>query len=71
MRAPTPGRTPSNFIGTNFDDTMLSTRRAGSAVDSFSGLDGVDTVDANAAPAVAWTIDLDILDPRVLTIWRT
>jgi hypothetical protein len=52
-----------NFIGTVHDDTLLvNADSPGAGVDSFSGLDGVDLVDASAAPAGV-DVDLDDLDP--------
>ena len=51
-----------NFVGSPFDDTMLVTGSApGPGVASFSGLDGVDTVDGSAATS-SIAIDLDTLD---------
>src|SRR5262245_34812690 len=51
-----------NFIGSNFDDTLLLTGDAPGQVDRFSGLDGVDLVDASAATAGV-DVELDVLDP--------
>jgi hypothetical protein len=54
---------PTNFVGSNFDDTMITDGDApGVNVESFSGLDGVDTVDGSAE-TVGIDIDLDDLDP--------
>jgi RTX calcium-binding nonapeptide repeat (4 copies) len=52
-----------NFVGSDLDDTMLVDDDApGPGVDTFSGLAGIDTVDASAAPAGV-SINLDNLDP--------
>jgi hypothetical protein len=52
-----------NFIGSEFDDTLLTDGSApGPGVGNFSGLGGVDTVDGSAATD-GISIDLDALDP--------
>jgi Ca2+-binding RTX toxin-like protein len=54
-----------NFIGSEFDDTLLVDEDApGPEADSFSGLGGVDTVDASGATSGV-DIQLDDLDPDV------
>jgi RTX calcium-binding nonapeptide repeat (4 copies) len=54
---------PENFVGSEFDDTMLVGDDApGTDVDTFSGLGGVDTVDASGATSGV-DIHLDNLDP--------
>jgi hypothetical protein len=53
-----------NFIGTELDDTLLIDDDAPGGVDSFSGLGGVDLVDATAAPGPGGVdVNLDDLDP--------
>jgi hemolysin type calcium-binding protein len=54
---------PENFVGSNFDDTMNTDGDApGGAVNSFSGLEGTDTVDGSAETSGVF-ISLDALDP--------
>jgi Ca2+-binding RTX toxin-like protein len=55
----------ANFIGSEFDDTMLVDDDAdgfGGSPNSFSGLGGVDTVDGSQATD-GISIDIDVLDP--------
>ena len=54
---------PTKFVGSEFDDMMIVNDDApGPDVSEFSGLGGVDTVDASTATAGVF-INLDILDP--------
>jgi Ca2+-binding RTX toxin-like protein len=54
-----------NFIGSDFDDTLLTDGDApGPNVNSFSGLGGIDTVDGSAETDPI-SINLDNLDPDV------